>query len=257
MLKFNNISLVFSLISGFAVVFSMSSLTVAKNASSGIEAKFYPESDFKLSILQKLNEPRRIDLAGLAIKTAQTDKSGSACTGLFVSYSTESGEIAADGNGNNSPYTQALASFLTQSELTLQKLSKKVRKAVVEGSSSINQKPMFIDATSCEYQLTEKAESRPRFALVIGNGNYSAVPALKNPGNDAKLIAGKLIELNFQVNLMIDRSYEQMKSAITELKTNMKNSGNGSVVVIFLCRSWYTGRGSKLLDSRRRRCVQR
>ncbi len=115
------------------------------------------------------------------------------------------------------PYTEALASFLTQSELTLQKLSKKVRKAVIEASLSFDQKPMFIDATSCEYQLTEKADRRPRFALVIGNSNYSAVPLLKNPGNDAKLMAGKLIELDFQVNLMIDRSHEQMKSAITEL----------------------------------------
>ena len=34
----------------------------------------------------------------------------------------------------------------------------------------------------------------PKLALVVGNASYRAVPALKNPGNDARAIAQALGE---------------------------------------------------------------
>ena len=228
---------------GVVLFFSFSLSSQSNNAVFTIESK-HNHSETHLRVLQKKPEIFHMEMAGLALQPVAPDEISSACTGVFISYSTESGEVAADGNGNNSPYTQALAGLLTQADLTLQKMSKIVRKEVIDssiskpGSTLPNQQPMYVDATGCDYQLADKSDTRARIALVIGNSNYSNVTKLKNPENDAELIAPKLLRLNFDVNLLIDGNYKQMNNAIAELKKNAKNSVNGSVVVIF-----YAGHG--------------
>ena len=47
------------------------------------------------------------------------------------------------------------------------------------------------------------AEAARRLALVIGNAQYPDVP-LNNPTNDARLIAGTLRQLGFDVTLGLD-----------------------------------------------------
>ena len=51
-------------------------------------------------------------------------------SGSFIAYSTAPGQIALDGTGKNSPYTQALAEFITDPSLTLEAVFKKVRRKV-------------------------------------------------------------------------------------------------------------------------------
>ncbi len=53
----------------------------------------------------------------------------------------------------------------------------------------------------------------PRLALVIGNTRYAEAP-LKNPGNDAKAIAGELQAVGFKVSLQLDTSRAQLAGAI-------------------------------------------
>jgi hypothetical protein len=53
----------------------------------------------------------------------------------------------------------------------------------------------------------------PKIALVIGNTKYAEAP-LKNPGNDAKGIAGELQKLGFQVSLKLDAGRNDMIEAI-------------------------------------------
>ena len=53
----------------------------------------------------------------------------------------------------------------------------------------------------------------PRVGLVIGNTGYPETP-LKNPGNDAKAIAGVLQQLGFQVSLKLDAGKNDMLDAI-------------------------------------------
>jgi hypothetical protein len=57
---------------------------------------------------------------------------------------------------------------------------------------------LFVGATlfTCTFA---RADSPHRIALVIGNSRYEHVPQLKNPTNDAKLIAEALRDLGFEV----------------------------------------------------------
>ncbi|MEP1573648.1 caspase family protein [Roseibium album] len=52
--------------------------------------------------------------------------------GTFIAYATEPGGIAADGAGLNSPFTAAIADFITQPGLPLEQVFKRVRERVVE-----------------------------------------------------------------------------------------------------------------------------
>ncbi len=60
--------------------------------------------------------------------------------------------------------------------------------------------------------LPALAESR--FALVIGNGAYRAVPELVNPPNDARDVAEALKSLGFKVTLGVDLDQAEMQQAI-------------------------------------------
>jgi uncharacterized caspase-like protein len=51
-------------------------------------------------------------------------------SGSFIAYSTAPGAVALDGNGKNSPYTMALAEYITDPDLTLEAVFKKVRRKV-------------------------------------------------------------------------------------------------------------------------------
>ncbi len=55
-----------------------------------------------------------------------------------------------------------------------------------------------------------------RFALIIGNGAYTGVPALANPPNDARDVAAALKSLGFKVTLGIDLDEAAMRRAIAE-----------------------------------------
>ncbi len=67
----------------------------------------------------------------------------------------------------------------------------------------------------------------PRFALVIGNGNYREVP-LKNAPNDAKAIADRLKAMGFDVTLKVDASRVEMIETIRAFGSKLqKQQGVG------------------------------
>ena len=79
-----------------------------------------------------------------------------------------------------------------------------------------------------------------RFALVIGNGNYTSIERLVNPVNDATDVAAKLRSLGYQV----------------ELKTNIGNAEMGRSVNNYIQRLaqnrnnegffWFAGHGVQI-----------
>ena len=56
-----------------------------------------------------------------------------------------------------------------------------------------------------------------RVALIIGNSNYTQTSPLKNAVNDAKLMEATLKKLGFDVTVITDGTYEEMKNAVFEL----------------------------------------
>ena len=64
----------------------------------------------------------------------------------------------------------------------------------------------------------------PRYALVIGNGNYSDLGKLKNPVNDATDMAAALKSLGFQVSLLTDADLPTMEDAVQRLGNALSQS---------------------------------
>jgi uncharacterized caspase-like protein len=66
------------------------------------------------------------------------------------------------------------------------------------------------------------AAAQDRQALVIGNARYQHVEPLRNPLNDAELIAASLSKVGFKVTLLLDATLEQMVQATTEFGRGLK-----------------------------------
>ncbi|MGA2547583.1 MAG: caspase family protein [Rectinemataceae bacterium] len=66
----------------------------------------------------------------------------------------------------------------------------------------------------------------PRYALVIGNGNYSELGRLKNPANDAADMGQALKELGFKVKLLVDADLPSMEDAVVRLGSDLAQSAD-------------------------------
>jgi hypothetical protein len=84
-------------------------------------------------------------------------------------------------------------------------------------------------------------------ALVMGVGSYKKWPELGNAVSDAKEVAVRLKDLGFQVKLVLDPTYLEMKSALTEMV--FKTGSEVDRAVLF----YYAGHGytQKLPDKTR------
>lgn len=82
------------------------------------------------------------------------------------------------------------------------------------------------------------AGAAERVALVIGNGGYKHATELPNPGNDARLIAGTLRELGFDVIEHVDLERTAMERATLEFS---RRANNAKVALVF-----FAGHGLQL-----------
>jgi formylglycine-generating enzyme required for sulfatase activity len=71
------------------------------------------------------------------------------------------------------------------------------------------------------FAIAQGANSANRFALVIGNSNYSELGSLKNPKNDATDIAASLRNLGFDVTLKIDTDLVSMEDEVENLRRKL------------------------------------
>jgi len=65
-----------------------------------------------------------------------------------------------------------------------------------------------------------------KFALVIGNANYTGMTPLKNPVNDANDMEAALKGLNFNVEKVLNGNLDQIEKAIIRLKNRLSVSKN-------------------------------
>ncbi len=86
-------------------------------------------------------------------------------------------------------------------------------------------------------KIAKPETQQGRFALVIGNGNYSDAP-LRNPVHDAEAIAAKLKELGFTVTLLTNSALRPMELAILDFGEELKAGDVG----LF----YYAGHGLQL-----------
>ena len=79
------------------------------------------------------------------------------------------------------------------------------------------------------------AQAEKRVALVIGNSAYETIGALDNAGNDAKLLAKSLTEMNFDVAIGLDLSEDEMGDAIDAFAKKVRNADVAAI--------YYAGHG--------------
>ena len=70
-------------------------------------------------------------------------------------------------------------------------------------------------------QIIKDDSNVKKYALVIGNGNYTGISKLKNPVNDANDISAALQRLGFIVDKVTDAGLEKMENAIQTFKNRL------------------------------------
>jgi len=68
--------------------------------------------------------------------------------------------------------------------------------------------------------------AQQKYALVIGNGNYTGLSKLANPVNDANDMTAALQSLGFTVDKVLDGNLDQIESAVIRLKNRLSVSKN-------------------------------
>jgi hypothetical protein len=76
------------------------------------------------------------------------------------------------------------------------------------------------------FLIATTAFSQQKYALVIGNGNYTHTTKLNNPVNDANDMTTTLQGLGFSVDKILNGNQEQMINAIIRLKNRLSVSKN-------------------------------
>ena len=76
---------------------------------------------------------------------------------------------------------------------------------------------------------------------MIGQSAYKTVPALPNPGNDAKAVTQMLTDSGFEVSSATDLSQNQMREKVSEFAGKIAAKGADTVAMIF-----YAGHGLQI-----------
>jgi tetratricopeptide (TPR) repeat protein len=93
--------------------------------------------------------------------------------------------------------------------------------------------------------LEELYRDEKRYALVIGNSAYpKQIGALKNPMNDASDIAKELTDSHFEVTLLTDATYGQIRAALMKFKEKLDGGEPEKTVGLF----YYAGHGLQFED---------
>jgi tetratricopeptide (TPR) repeat protein len=96
-----------------------------------------------------------------------------------------------------------------------------------------------------EPTLADIYKDEKRYALVIGNSQYpKEIGMLKNPVNDATDIAKELENSNFEVQLLTNATYGQMRAAMLRFKEKVDAGQKDKTVALF----YYAGHGLQQED---------
>jgi tetratricopeptide (TPR) repeat protein len=93
--------------------------------------------------------------------------------------------------------------------------------------------------------LATAYKDEKRYALVVGNSNYNKdIGILKNPVNDATDVATELRKSNFEVQLVTNCTYVQLREAMRKFHEKLTNGPRDQTVGLF----YYAGHGVQYQD---------
>ncbi|WP_051332575.1 caspase family protein [Cucumibacter marinus] len=91
------------------------------------------------------------------------------------------------------------------------------------------------------------ARAEARLALIIGNGNYSSMTALRNTRNDARLMRETLEKLGFEVVEAIDADRRGMSRAVQEFGSRLRGAGEAAMGLFYYAGHGVQSRGENYL----------
>jgi len=119
----------------------------------------------------------------------------------------------------------------------------KVKKS--EPGGTTNTTPVTATSEPAQPSLAEFYKDEKRYALVIGNAAYPKnIGALRNPVNDATDMAKELQASNFEVDLLTNATYGQMRAALLKFKDHIESSDPEKTVALF----YFAGHGLRHED---------
>jgi len=99
------------------------------------------------------------------------------------------------------------------------------------------------DQSSITNQLVELYKDEKRYALVIGNSQYPReIGELRNPVNDATDMAAELEKSNFEVQLLTNATYGQIRASLLKFKEKLDAGDRDKTVGLF----YFAGHGLRL-----------
>jgi tetratricopeptide (TPR) repeat protein len=102
------------------------------------------------------------------------------------------------------------------------------------------QQPASSQSVSSQPSLAEFYKDEKRYALVIGNSAYPrTIGSLKNPVNDATDMAKELQNSSFEVDLLTNATYGQMRAALLKFKEKIDAGDPEKTVALF----YFAGHG--------------
>ncbi len=112
------------------------------------------------------------------------------------------------------------------------------RESIPRKSPEVQNPSIPVDKTLAEVYKDEK-----RYALVIGNARYpKEIGELKNPVNDAIDMAAELENSNFEVQLLTDATYGQIRATLLKFKQKIDAGERDNTVALF----YFAGHGLRL-----------
>ncbi|MFZ6011744.1 MAG: caspase family protein [Bacteroidota bacterium] len=125
-----------------------------------------------------------------------------------------------------------------------QKVSEKKETEVAKKDDKIEPKKdavvPVVEPVNTQPTLSDIYKEEKRYALVIGNSAYpKTLGVLKNPVNDATDVAEELRKSNFEVLLLTDATYGQMRASMLKFKEKVDAGERDKTVALF----YYAGHG--------------
>lgn len=112
--------------------------------------------------------------------------------------------------------------------------------ATPSGNNAVSSTQPVASAAPHVPTLAEIYKDEKRYALVIGNANYpKKIGMLRNPVNDATDFAKELQSSGFEVQLLSDATYGQMRAAMLRFKEKVDAGEKDKTVSLF----YYAGHG--------------
>ena len=160
-------------------------------------------------------------LADLAIKTIEKCRRAQAPVIAMFPQQTQNLFLAVERTQD------ALIADLYNRKITIGDYNVGINRVVGEYSLLIAGVPVSSQPDSVTAPAPESAQESPaapqpkpvvfkqlRLALVIGNSNYTELPKLSNPANDARAIAGVLQTMGYQTRLLLDGSSQTIRKEV-------------------------------------------